>query len=597
MINEKIFPINEPFYKVPQITTFKEMIDNSEKLYSSRPAFRLRNKDGVYYEVTYKKFRHDIYYLGNSLIKDGYSRAHIAVIGANSYKWMVTYLAATCSNNVIVPIDKELMIDNVMDILKDSDSVMLFGDKKFITAIEKRKDELPDGFKFCCFDNIEAEGVLKFDDYVQAGRNIYHEGNKNLYGVTADKDDIAAILFTSGTTGVSKGVCLSQYNICFDVTSVLSVVKVTSEDSSLSVLPIHHTYECAIDLALLTSGACISFGRGLRYIVQDLKEVGPSIFVAVPLMIEKFHAKIMKKIKDKNAGRVIFKVGKYASKAGRLFGTNKIGRSLFNEVIQTFGGNLRLIVTGASAIDPRVVEDFITMGVDIYIGYGLTETSPILSVNNDKLMLTNSVGTPLPGVEMKIHNPDDLGVGEIWARGPMVMQGYYKNPEATAQVLTPDGWFKTGDLGVVDEHNCYRITGRCKNVIVTKNGKNIFPEEVELYLNNNPFIEESMVYGEESGNDETTVSAQIYPNYEMIKENLKRQELTQEEIRNSIAEAIKEVNQKLPNYKKIMKFDVRENEFIKTTTKKIKRQANIEEQKNAAAKKTEANEDTTETKE
>lgn len=594
MTTERIFPINEPFYEIPQITTFKEMIDNSEKLYSSRPAFRLRNKDGVYYEVTYKKFRHDIYYLGNSLINDGYSRAHIAVIGANSYKWMVTYLAAACSNNVIVPIDKELMIDNVIDILKDSDSVMLFGDKKFITAIEKRKNELPEGFKFCCFDNIEADGVLKFDDYIQVGRNIYHDGNKNLYGVTVDKDAISAILFTSGTTGVSKGVCLSQYNICYDVTSVLSVVKVTSQDSSLSVLPIHHTYECAIDLALLTSGACISFGRGLRYIVQDLKEVGPTVFVAVPLMIEKFHAKIMKKIKDKTAGRVIFKVGKYASRAGRLFGTNKIGRSLFNEVIQTFGGNLRLIVTGASAIDPRVVEDFITMGVDIYIGYGLTETSPILSVNNDKLMLTNSVGTPLPGVEMKIHNPDDLGVGEIWARGPMVMKGYYKNPEATAQVLTPDGWFKTGDLGVVDENNCYRITGRCKNVIVTKNGKNIFPEEVELYLNNNPFIEESMVYGEESGNDETTVSAQIYPNYEMIKENLKRQELTQEEIRNSIAEAIKEVNQKLPNYKKIMKFDVRENEFIKTTTKKIKRQANIDEQKAANEA---ANEDNTETKE
>lgn len=597
MTNEKIFPVNEPFYKIPHITTFKEMIDNSEALYSYRPAFRLRNKDGVFYEVTYKKFRHDIYYLGNSLINDGYSRAHIAVVGANSYKWIVTYLGVACSNNVIVPIDKELTIDNVMDILKDSDSVMVFGDKKYITAIEKRKDELPEGFKFCCFDNIEAEGIIKYDEFLQTGRNIYHDGNKNLYGVTVDKDNTSAILFTSGTTGVSKGVCLSQYNICFDVTSVLSVVKVYPEDSSLSVLPIHHTYECAIDLALITSGACISFSRGLRYIVHDLAEVKPTVFVAVPLMIEKFHARIMKKIQDKKGGKVIFKVGKYASKAGRAFGSKAVGRKLFNEVIENFGGRLRLIVTGASALDPRVAEDFMTMGVDIYIGYGLTETSPILAVNNDKLMLTNSVGTPLPGVEMKIHNPDDLGVGEIWARGPMVMKGYYKNPEATEQVLTPDGWFRTGDLGVVDEHNCYRITGRCKNVIVTKNGKNIFPEEVELYLNNNPFIEESMVYGEESGNDETTVSAQIYPNYEMIKENLKRQELTQEEIRNSIAEAIKEVNQKLPNYKKIMKFDVRENEFIKTTTKKIKRQANLDEQKNAAAEKAEANEENSETKE
>ena len=580
-MQEKLFPLNEPFYNIAQIRTFKELIDRSEQLYSSRPAYRLRNKDGVYYEVTYKKFRHDVYYLGNSLINDGYSRAHIAVVGASSYKWEVTYLGVACSNNVIVPIDKELMIDNMMDILKDSDSVMLFGDKKFVTAIQARKDELPEGFKFCCFDNIDLEGVLKFDDYLQVGRNIYHDGNKNLYGVTVDKDAVSAILFTSGTTGVSKGVCLSQYNICFDVTSVLSVVKVNPEDSCLSVLPIHHTYECTVGFfAFIVSGACISFCRGLRYIIQDMAEVKPTIFVAVPLMIEKFHARIMKKIQEKNAGKLIFKVGKYASKAGRFVGTNKVGRSLFNEVIQTFGGRLRLIVTGASAIDPRVVEDFITMGVDIYIGYGLTETSPLLSCTNDRLMLTNSVGTPIPGVEMKIHNPDDLGVGEIWARGPMVMKGYYKNPEATAAVITPEGWFKTGDLGVVDSHNCYRITGRCKNVIVTKNGKNIFPEEVELYLNNNPFIEESMVYGEESGNDETTVSAQIYPNYEKIKENLKRQELTQEEIRNSIAEAIKEVNKKLPNYKKIMKFDVREQEFIKTTTKKIKRQANLDEQNN-----------------
>ena len=291
---------------------------------------------------------------------------------------------------------------------------------------------------------------------------------------------------------------------------------------------------------------------------------------------------IVGKLSAKTAGSAIFKFGKSASMVGRAFGSKSVGRKLFNEVIETFGGRLRLIVTGASALDPRVAEDFMTMGIDLYIGYGLTETAPIVMVNNDRLMLTDSVGTPLPNIEAKIHNPDDLGVGEIWVRGPMTMKGYYKNPEATAEVITPDGWFRTGDLGVVDEHNCYKITGRCKNVIVTKNGKNIFPEEVELYLNNNPFIEESMVYGEESGNDETTVSAQIYPNYEKIKENLKRQELTQEEIRNAIADAIKEVNKKLPGYKKVMQFDVREEEFVKTTTHKIKRQANIKKDNKAA---------------
>ena len=580
---ERIFPINRPYYDLPQVETFKEMIDRSESLYSDRPAYKLKNKDGVLYNVTYKKFRHDIYYMGNSLIKRGYSRSHIAVIGASSYRWQVTYMAVTCSDNVIVPIDKELLTDNIMDILKDSDSVMLFGDKKYINAIKERKDELPENFVFVCFDDIEEDDVVKFSDWLQEGRDMYHSGTRYLSNIELDKDATAAILFTSGTTGVSKGVCLSQYNICFDVVSVLSVVKVNPDDNCLSVLPIHHTYESTVGFfAFIYSGACISFCRGLRYIMQDMKEVQPTIFVTVPLMLEKFHARIVKKISAKTAGSAIFKFGKSASMVGRAFGSKRVGRKLFNEVIETFGGKLRLIVTGASALDPRVAEDFMTMGIDLYIGYGLTETAPIVMVNNDRLMLTDSVGTPLPNIEAKIHNPDDLGVGEIWVRGPMVMQGYYKNPEATAEVITPDGWFRTGDLGVVDEHNCYKITGRCKNVIVTKNGKNIFPEEVELYLNNNPFIEESMVYGEEIGNDETTVSAQIYPNYEKIKENLKRQELTQEEIRNAIAEAIKEVNKKLPGYKKVMQFDVREEEFVKTTTHKIKRQANIKkDDKNA----------------
>ena len=242
---------------------------------------------------------------------------------------------------------------------------------------------------------------------------------------------------------------------------------------------------------------------------------------------------------------------------GRAFGSKSIGRKLFNEVIETFGGKLRLIVTGASALDPRVAEDFMTMGIDLYIGYGLTETAPIVMVNNDRLMLTDSVGTPLPNIEAKIHNPDDLGVGEIWVRGPMTMKGYYKNPEATAEVITPDGWFRTGDLGTCDRHNCYKITGRCKNVIVTKNGKNIFPEEVELYLNTNPVIEESIVYADDV-DDETLVSVQIYPNYEQIKNNLKRQDITKEDVQKSVEEAVKDVNKKLPKYKKIRNIEIKD---------------------------------------
>ena len=579
------FPINKPFYEVRQIKDFKDLIDQSEKLFSERPAYKLKNKDNVYYEVTYSNFRHSVYYLANSLLKDGYNRTHIAVVGANSYDWSVTYLAVTCSNNVIVPIDKELTPDNMMDVIKDSDSTLLFGDKKYIKSISARKEELPEGFRFICFDELELDGVEYFEDYVDVGRKLYKQGEKLLDGVTVDPEATTAILFTSGTTGVSKGVCLSQKNICSVVMGAAGCIKVTPEDQLLSILPIHHTYECTVGfLYIIYSGACIAFNQGLRYITRDFKEIRPTAFITVPLLIEKVHAKIMKKMEEKTAGKLIFKVGKYASMASRAMGIKGLDRKLFSEVIETFGGRLRLIVTGAAAIDPRVAEDIMYMGIDLLIGYGLTECAPLVACNNDRLMLPDSIGTPMPGAEVAIYNPDALGVGEIWVRGPMVMNGYYKNPEATAEVITPDGWFRTGDIGLCDRHNCYKLTGRSKNVIVTKNGKNIFPEEVELYLNTNPIIEESIVYAEDD-DDETLVSAMIYPNYEQIKNNLKRQEITKEDVERTVDEAVKDVNKKLPKYKKIRSFDISEEEFEKTTTKKIKRQANIEKRKNKAKNK------------
>lgn len=573
------FPINEPFYEVRPIKDFKDLIDQSEKLYSERPAYKLKNKDGVYYEVTYSNFRHSIYYLANSLVNDGYSREHIALVGANSYNWAVTYLAVTCSNNVVVPIDKELTPDNMMDVIKDSDATVLFGDKKYIKSIEAKKDELPEGFRFICFDDVQIDGVDYFEDYIDEGRKLYRSGVKHLNNVTVDPEATTAILFTSGTTGVSKGVCLSQKNICAVILGAAGCIKVTPEDQLLSILPIHHTYECTIGfLYIIYSGACIAFNQGLRYITRDFKEIKPTCFITVPLLIEKVHAKIMKNVEEKKAGKLVFKIGKYASIASKAMGIKDLDRKIFSEVIETFGGRLRLIVTGAAAIDPRVAEDLMHMGIDLYIGYGLTECAPLVACNNDKLMLPDSIGTPIPGAEVAIYNPDALGVGEIWVRGPMVMNGYYKNQEATDDVITPDGWFRTGDIGVCDRHNCYKITGRSKNVIVTKNGKNIFPEEVELYLNTNPIIEESIVFADDV-DDETLVSAMIYPNYEQIKNNLKRQDITKEDVQKTVDEAVKDVNKKLPKYKKIRSYDISETEFEKTTTKKIKRQVNIDKKK------------------
>lgn len=570
------FPVNQAFHPVREIRDFKDLIDQSAKLFENRPAYKLRNQDKTYSEVTHSKFRDDIYSLANSLLTDGYKRAHIAVVGANSYKWSVTYLAVTCSDNVIVPIDKELTVDNMMDVIKDSDSVALFGNKKFIKEIFARKDQLPQDFKFICFDDVQLDGVKLFDDYIDCGVQLYNKGEKLLDGVTVDPEATTAILFTSGTTGVSKGVCLSQKNICAVIMGAAGCIKVNPDDQLLSVLPIHHTYECTVGfLYIIYSGACIAFNQGLRYITRDFKEVSPTCFITVPLLIEKVHAKIMKKMESKKGGKLIFAVGKFISKAGKAVGIKDLGRKVFAEVIETFGGKLRLIVTGAAAIDPKVAEDFMSMGIDLYIGYGLTECAPLVACNNDRVMLPDSIGTPMPRAEVAIYNPDDKGVGELWVRGPMVMNGYYKNPEATAEVITPDGWFRTGDLGTCDRNNCYRLTGRSKNVIVTKNGKNIFPEEVEFYLNTSPVVDESIVFGDDV-DDETLVCAAIYPNMENLQDMFKKEDVTKEEIQKTIHDVVREVNKKLPKYKKIRNYYISDEEFIKTTTKKIKRQVNID---------------------
>ena len=579
------FPINKPFYDVRQIRDFKDLIDQSAKLFSTRPAYKLRKKDKTFYEVTHSQFRDDIYSLANSLLKDDYNRAHIAVVGANSYNWSVTYLAVTCSDNVIVPIDKELTADNMMDVIRDSDSTVLFGDKKHIKEISAKKDQLPEGFRLICFDDVELEGVEFFKDYIEIGKKLYNNGEKLLNNVTVDPEAITAILFTSGTTGVSKGVCLSQKNICAVVMGAAGCIKVTPEDQLLSILPIHHTYECTVGfLYIIYCGACIAFNQGLRYITRDFQEIRPTAFITVPLLIEKVHAKIMKKMEEKKGGKFIFKFGKIVSAATKAMGIQGVGRKLFAEVIETFGGRLRLIVTGAAALDPKVAKDFMDMGINLYIGYGLTECAPLVACNNDKVMIPDSIGVPMPGAEVAIYNPDALGVGEIWVKGPMVMSGYYKNPEATAEVITPDGWFRTGDLGTCDKNNCYRITGRSKNVIVTRNGKNIFPEEVEIYINSSPAIAESIVFGDDMG-EETLVSAAVYPDIESLQGVLDREEITKDDIKKAVSEAIKDANKKLPNYKKIRSYYISDEEFIKTTTKKIKRQVNIDKIKQDAKNK------------
>lgn len=573
--------MREAFYEIRQITDLRDMIDQSAKLFGEKPAFKLRNKDGVYFDIPYSKFRNDIYGIATELLSRGVTNEKIAVMGANRYEWCCAYLGIISSGNVAVPIDKELPVDDIKNILKVSGVKAIFLDKHFGAKLMEEKSALK-CVTVVCFDAEEDEnGVLSYEKFRKDGKSKHRNGDNSVEKTIMNPDSLASLLFTSGTTGMSKGVCLSQGNIASDLMSLSGCVKIYPQDRLLSILPLHHTYECSLGFMMsMYSGACVSFCRGLRHILQDMQEVRPTVFVTVPLMIEKMHAKIMKKSEEKKGGKLLLGVGKIASKAGDALGVN-FKDKLFAEIVNAFGGSLRLLITGAAPLDPRVAEDFITFGINIYLGYGLTECSPLVIGNNDRLMLPDSVGVPLPGVEAKVANPDGLGIGEICVKGPMVMHGYYNDEAATSAVIDEDGFFHTGDLGTVDENGYFRITGRCKNVIVTKNGKNIYPEEVEHYLNNNPFIEECMVFGSDEENEDTMVAAKIFPNLEEIRKKLKQGELTQDDIKNAINDAIRDVNKKLPKYKKIMKYDIRENEFIKTTTQKIKRYANmVEENKN-----------------
>lgn len=563
------------FYPMRKTRDIRDLLRQSVELYGDRPAFRLKNSSGEFYDVTYKNFLHEVNCLGTEHMNSGLKDVKIAVMGANSYKWMLSYMSVVCGAGVAVPIDKDLPVDDVCNILKVSDTKAIFLDKKSAVKILKENSDIAKEVKFICFDDIRSTypDTEYFDEYFTRGKESFERGNDEYLNREIDPEALGVLLFTSGTTGMAKGVMLCQRNICADIYLLSGVVKINPTDKVLSILPLHHTYECTSLTLMLYSGACISFCEGLRYVMKNLQEVRPTLFITVPLMLEKVHAGIMKKVDAKKGGKLIFGVGKALSNVGNALGID-ISKKVFAEIQKVFGGELRLIIAGAAPMNPDIAKDFMSFGIPLYLGYGLTECAPLVIGNNDRVSLPDSVGVPLPEVEVKIINPDENGIGEICVRGPMVMLGYYNDSEETAKVLSEDGWFRTGDLGSVDENGHYRISGRIKNVIVTKNGKNIYPEEVEFHLNKSPLISESLVVGIESEeNDDILVAAKIFPNLEEITKELKKQSPTIEEIKSVIKNVVRDVNKKLPSYKAIKSFDIRETEFVKTTTQKIRRHA------------------------
>jgi len=568
-------------YDVREITDLKDMVNKSAEIYGDLDAFLVKNAaTGNIRNVSFRQFRNDINYLGTALIDLGLKGSMIAILSENRYEWCVSYLSIVNGTGVVVPLDKELPSQEIQNLLERSEASAIFCSGNYVPVLLEKQASLPNLKYIISFDhNKNEDGVLSFNELITEGKLMVERGNKEFIDAPIDREAMNMLIFTSGTTEQSKGVMLSHKNIASDIMAVSKLLYADNNDLIMSILPLHHTYECTAGfLTMVYLGVTICFCEGLRHITKNLQEYKPTMLMSVPLILENVYTKVVKKA-QKEKRFAALKFGIFISHI--LFKMNiDVRRQIFREVMDNLGGNLRLVISGAAPLNPKAARGLRAMGLNIMQSYGLTECSPIVSVNRLDYYKDESAGIPLPGIEVAIDNPGPDGIGEIKVRGPITMIGYYKNPEMTREVLKEDGWFYTGDNGFIDKKGFLHIAGRKKNVIVTKNGKNIFPEDVELYLNKSEYIKESLVYGVDDENEEDTiVCAKIVPNMEVIVEKYGHVPV-QEELYKIIKQEVMKANKKLSSYKKIRHFEIREGEFEKTTTKKIKRQVELISLKN-----------------
>ena len=551
------------YFKTYEIEDLKDMLEKTANKNSTKTAFKVKDNDGKIVNKTYIDFKNDVQSLSTKLMEMGMQNQRIAVMGKNSYLWAISYLSATIIG-IVVPIDKEASKENVKEFLNVSNSKAIIADDKYLNEIFEFKSELKN--ETMLIDMQNTSKYTNLSDLIADGKKLIDEGNSEYENIKINPDEMKILLFTSGTTGNSKAVMLSHKNICSNIVSIASIVKVDNSTKVLSILPLHHTYECTIGYLLVVyGGGTICYCEGLRYITKNIQEYQPTFILCVPLLLENVYKKVIKTLKSslpekytKDESKIIDNLPFY------LKGIVK------KKVKKSLGGKIKTFIVGAAAIKPELVEVFFKLGIKVLQGYGLTECSPLVAGNNDFYYKAASCGMPIPNVEYKIDNPNDEGVGEIIVKGPNVMLGYYENEEATKNVLK-DGWFHTGDLGYVDDEEFLYISGRSKNMILTKNGENIYPEEIENILNDDDLIEESLVIGTSNGKDDVQVKAKIFPNIEAIKEYLGNKIPTKEEISKILNEAVKKANEKLPNFKHIKSFKIMDEDFERTTTNKVKR--------------------------
>ena len=563
---------NKPLYDVREIKDLRDMLNQSAEKFSAKTAFLVKMKgEEKYSPISYSQFKSDVDSFGTALVNLGLKDMRIALIGENRYEWAVSYLAVVNGTGIVVPIDKELPEHEIESLIERAEVTAIVYSGKFENIMKKLSKKHERIKYYINMDTTQVDNrFLSFGNLLNTGKKLIDGGNKEFLEADIDREVMSIMLFTSGTTEQAKAVMLSHKNICSNVRDTGRMVYFDEQDIFLSFLPLHHTYECTCGfLVPLYQGASIAYCEGLRHIVKNLKESKATVMLSVPLLFESMYKRIWDQASKKSGTVIKMKIALKVSNFLRVVFGIDITKKIFRQIHETLGGHIRLLVSGAAGIDPIVAKGFRDFGILFIQGYGLTESSPIITVNRDVNFKDAAAGLPMPSVEVKIAGASNDGIGEIVVKGPNVMLGYYKNEQATAKVLK-DGWLYTGDLGYIDKDGFVYITGRKKNVIVTKNGKNIFPEELETLLNRSPYIKESMVWGKPNVDGDTVICATIVIDKETIEGKFP-DSLTDEQIYSLIDQEVKVINKRLILYKHIRELTIRENELIKTTTKKIKR--------------------------
>ena len=558
--------------EVIEIRDLKDMLNKTKEIFKNKPAYKIKEKNKKYKIITHKEVREMIDALGTALTTLGLQGKRIGVIGENRYEWEISYLAVVCGVGTIVPFDKSLPENELKRLIERSEIEAIFYSEKYEQTLKKLMIEDTGKLKHLISmdSKTHRNGIYSWSELIEFGEVLLKNGNRAFLDSEIDPEEMKIMLFTSGTTSESKVVALCHRNLCSNLMDIATMLDVNSDDRFLSFLPIHHVFECTVGfLFALYRGAQTSFCDGIKHMQENYKEYKITFAACVPAIFESMYKNVWKKIEKEGKKEEVEKLLEKHKDA-----TMEKRRKVFKDVHEMFGGHIKTFISGAAPLDKTVAKGYRDFGINLLQGYGLTETSPVVAIESEEFNRVGSTGKCCPSIEVKILEPNEEGIGELLVKGPTVMLGYYNNEEATNEAIV-DGWFHTGDLARIDEDGYIFIMGRKKSVIVLKNGKNIFPEEMESLVNRVEGVKESFIFGKSNSKDKDDIKIYVKIVYDKDIMKMAYKAETEEEIHKAFSERIKNINERMPAYKGIKGIVLSEKPLIKTPTNKIKRQEEI----------------------